>query len=254
MSAKNLDGHSRRCYNGRIKTWGITMKINHKILSLPPYVSTSWKNVSMLTMDNDTLVIVLNNGTRIAVPELDKAIIQEIFAQHERVIELDAPLEKKEPEEKMFSFGLPFDLGGGNVGIENELGSFLQHNPELANSPDFPKEMLSKVADVSKRLGLDPDTSPLPKAEPHCNCPYCQIARALAETTDSSEPADEFEEEVSDEELTFREWDIVDLGENRYKVTNPLNTQEHYQVYLGEPIGCTCGMKNCEHIKAVLNS
>ena len=37
-------------------------------------------------------------------------------------------------------------------------------------------------------------------------------------------------------------------------VTNPLDANEHYNVFLGDPIGCTCGQKNCEHIRAVLNS
>ncbi|NGX33463.1 MAG: hypothetical protein K1060chlam4_01531, partial [Candidatus Anoxychlamydiales bacterium] len=39
-----------------------------------------------------------------------------------------------------------------------------------------------------------------------------------------------------------------------YRVTNPLDENEHYSVFLKDPIGCTCGKKNCEHVKAVLNS
>lgn len=239
------------------------MKINHKVLSVPPYVSTSWKNVNMLSMEQDTLVIVLNNGTKIAVPGLDHAVIQEIFSQHERFVEQDeasipTPSPQKKPPYdaagKVFSFGIPLDMGAAGVGIENEFSSFLQHNPELANSPDFPPDMLTKVADVSKRLGLDANTSSLPKAEPHCNCPYCQIARALSNEAEEPSSEESFDEEVTDEDLTFREWDIVDLGEKRYKVSNPLSTNESFQVYLGNPIGCTCGEKNCEHIRAVLNS
>ena len=62
------------------------------------------------------------------------------------------------------------------------------------------------------------------------------------------------EEIVSDAELHFREWDIKQLEKQLYNVTNPLDTTEHYQVFLGTPLGCTCGKTNCEHIRAVLNS
>ncbi len=218
----------------------------------------------MLSMDSDTLVIELQNGSTVRIPRLENAIVEEIFAAHERHLENDAgtpsftennPAEKKDLNS--LSFGIPFDLGGGAAQLENEMGNFLQHNPELSHSPDFPKEMLTKVAEVSKRLGLDPDTSHLPKAEPHCNCPYCQIARALSESGDEEEAPHALlddEEPVRDEELTFREWDIVDLGEKMYKVSSPTNSDESFQVFLGEPIGCTCGEKNCEHIRAVLNS
>jgi hypothetical protein len=35
---------------------------------------------------------------------------------------------------------------------------------------------------------------------------------------------------------------------------NPLDHKEHYNVFLGDPIGCSCGNNNCEHIQAVLKS
>jgi len=62
------------------------------------------------------------------------------------------------------------------------------------------------------------------------------------------------EEEVSAEDLKFRDWDIVQSGDDVYIVTNPLNAEEQYNVYLGNPVGCTCGQPNCEHIRSVLNS
>ncbi len=62
------------------------------------------------------------------------------------------------------------------------------------------------------------------------------------------------DEDVSEEELKFKMWDIEEIDETLFKVTNPLDANEHYNVYLGNPIGCTCGKKNCEHIKAVLNT
>ncbi|MGH2612567.1 MAG: hypothetical protein ACRDFB_05905, partial [Rhabdochlamydiaceae bacterium] len=62
------------------------------------------------------------------------------------------------------------------------------------------------------------------------------------------------EEEVSDEDLKFRTWDIKQENDKLYSVTNPLDKKEHYNVFLGKPLGCTCGNKNCEHIQAVLKS
>jgi hypothetical protein len=61
-------------------------------------------------------------------------------------------------------------------------------------------------------------------------------------------------EEVSDEDLKFRDWEIKQTAEQLYTVTNPLDANEHYNVFLGSPLGCTCGDKNCEHIRAVLTS
>jgi hypothetical protein len=62
------------------------------------------------------------------------------------------------------------------------------------------------------------------------------------------------DEEISAEDLRFKEWEIAKLSQNLYKVINPLDSNEEYQVFLGTPIGCTCGIHHCEHIKAVLKS
>jgi len=93
----------------------------------------------------------------------------------------------------------------------------------------------------------------IPKGEPHCNCPYCQIANAMQGTVSEVEEK-EVEEEVTEDDLKFREWDIKQEGDKLYIVTNPLDADEHYQVFLGTPVGCTCGQKNCEHIRTVLSS
>jgi hypothetical protein len=70
----------------------------------------------------------------------------------------------------------------------------------------------------------------------------------------SSREQEAKEELVSDDELKFRTWDISQSNEKLYIVSNPLDDHEHYSVYLGEPIGCTCGQKLCEHVRAVLNN
>ncbi len=220
-----------------------SMKINEKILSLPPYISTAWKNVVSLQVESRQeiwfLSIELSTGTRIMVPNLDRPTLDNIFSCHAKFLEEQEDSSKKSP------FALPIPLNLNLPGIENFTG-MLQHNPEQANLPPLPAELLEKVSSLAKSVGME-DGALLPKAESHCNCPHCQIIRAL-----NGSGAEE--EVVSDEDLKFRTWDIAQAAEKLYTVTNPLDMKEHYNVFLGEPIGCTCGQKNCEHIQAVLKS
>lgn len=243
------------------------MKINPKILSVPPYISTSWKNIASLHVENHhptlVLVITLLSGARIEVPHLEPVMIESIFTAHARYMEQEekAPQPKIPPrppisfpigQEQVLSLGLP--LKNGMMGMEH-FGSLLQHNPEQADSPDLPPDILQKIADLSKTLGIE-DPNTVPKPEPHCNCMHCQIAKALQTglNNDMQENKEREEEIVSDEDLKFKTWDIVQTGEKLYDVTNPLDTKEQYHVYLGEPVGCTCGEQYCEHIRAVLSS
>lgn len=243
------------------------MRINNKILSLPPYISTSWKNIATLHIEEydagASLLIELCNGTIIEVPKLDPAIIDTIFAAHAKFLDQEPPTSQSmstpskasitpmnnAAAEQVVGFSFPLQLS--NAGLDH-LGAVLQHNPEQADAPDLPEEILNKISAISKAVGID-DAAVLPKAEPHCNCMHCQIARAVNNESNVNDiPITE--EEVTAEDLTFRGWDINQTGEKLYLVTNPLDNKEHYNVYLGEPIGCTCGEKNCEHIRAVLNS
>jgi hypothetical protein len=131
------------------------------------------------------------------------------------------------------------------------MSSALQHNQAQSNMPDLPQEILNKIKSLSQFLSKE-DAEFLPKAEPHCNCMHCQLARAISSEKESN--AIEEEEVISEEDLRFRSWDIEQSGDKLYTVKNPLDHQEQYNVYLGDPIGCTCGQKNCEHLKAVLNT
>lgn len=227
------------------------MKINQKILNIPPYISTSWKNVTSLHVEEKEgrtlLVVSLKDGSRIAVPNLGQTVIDSIFDAHSRHLETSSDLSYKEfPIDPTASFGFPLKIGAGGV---ESLGSVMQHNPDQANSPNLPKEVLEKIAAVAKALGIDNPES-LPRPEPHCNCMHCQIARVLhGDMQDTLE-----EEPISDEDLKFRQWDIEHTEDKLYFVTNPLDKNEQYSVFLGEPLGCTCGQKNCEHIRAVLES
>jgi len=212
------------------------MKISDKILSLPPYLSTPWKNVIALHVEPRpyglVLAIDLATGVRIEVPNLDKPTIEKIFEMHAQTFEEDKKIQ------------IVFPLGAEG------FSSMMQHNMDKADSADLPPELLEKAAAMTKSLGLF-DASSLPQAEPHCNCPHCQILRALHETPKQEQIE---EEAVSDADLQFRTWDISQEADKLYTVKNPLDEKEHYSVFLGKPLGCTCGQKNCEHIQAVLKS
>jgi len=232
------------------------MKINAKLLNIPPYISTSWNNVDsvFLKKENgkDTLVIVLKGAaTIVTIPDLDKHTLESVFTAHAQYLEEASKTASS--AKGSISFGLPIssEMFGNNL---ETMTSAMQHNPNQADAPDLPPELLNKIASIANILG-DEATSTIPKPEPHCNCVHCQIARALQ----GSKPMSHLEEEndgeaVTEEDLKFRNWDIKQIAEKLYEVTNPLDSHEHYQVFLGEPLGCTCGQKNCEHIRTVLNT
>ena len=236
------------------------MKINPKILSIPPFISTSWKNVLSLHMENRSgsvvLLIGLVNGSTIEIPNLDQKVLEATFAAHQKFVELDATKEEgpKAPmQPPLFQGGLMDESAGLirlpiDLGIDGNMGNLLQHNQDAADSPNLPPEVLEKIAAFSKAIDLG-NMDNFPKPEPHCNCMHCQIMRVMR----NDEPL-EIEEEITAEDLKFRDWEIKQEGDRLYIVTNPLNHEEHYNVFLGKPVGCTCGSKDCEHIKAVLNS
>ncbi len=238
-------------------------KLDKKILNLPPFISTSWKNVNTLHVKEidgkQVLMVILHNGTSIEVPRLEKMTLNEIFEAHAKFLEgeeeavdiLTAPTSVPSKESDIsFSFGLPFPSEGGNTGTQG-FGSVMEHDPSRADSPDLPSEVLEKTTGIWKAIGMDFEKMNMPKAEPHCNCFYCQIAKAIENGLSDKEPEEEI---VLDEELTFKDWEIRQEGDKLFIVSNPLNAEEHYQVFLGSPVGCTCGQTNCEHIRTVLNS
>jgi hypothetical protein len=239
------------------------MQINSKILSIPPHISTAWTNVSSLHIEENgnqkALVVHLTNSSKIKLPNLPQHLIDSIFEAHASFLEESTPKNNTQDKKNLNPFNgdtlllnLPFKLDGLSM---DHLTSFMQHNGEQKDMPNMPKELLSKILEVAKMMGMD-ELKNLPKPEPHCNCTHCQVIRAISnsEEEQEEEAAGEEEESVLDEELTFKNWDISQKSEKLFTVTNPLDKSEAYQVFLGEPIGCTCGQKNCEHIEAVLRT
>lgn len=241
------------------------LKINDKVLCIPPYISTTWDKVSFLqTIENPenhqlTLILNLVDGKEIKIANLDNTIIDIAFAAHLKYLEQSSMGQPKDHMAKMNALlsnfnpeqmiGFPIRLGQGLEGLE----SAFQHNSAQANTPNIPLDVLSKISAIAKIVS-NGDSASFPKPEPHCNCMHCQVARAvhgLEKGDDSSSPN---EEPISEDDLKFKLWDISQNGEKLYTVTNPLDVKEQYNVFLGSPVGCTCGEMGCVHIRAVLSS
>ncbi len=200
------------------------MKITPELLSIPPHFSAPWSSIaalqSTLKQGERALLITLQNQTQVEITGLDETVITAIFDAHAKSV-------TKKPEDSTTLFA-----------------DAMQHNPQQSKLPDLPSQVLERLGSIVKSLGFDEGTL-IPSPEENCNCVYCQLSRSLGGEEDS--PAKE-------EELTFRDWDIAQLEGKLYKVTSPLDPNEQYNVYLGTPLGCTCGHQDCEHIRAVLHT
>lgn len=263
------------------------MKINEKMLSIPPYISTSWSGISAIHTKGNTLLINLVEGDTISIPDLKPEIIDLIFKVHARYLEqwgeggeafsfLQQQNSEELPEKgqsfRQEEIGIPFKIG---FGAFDNMGMAMQHNPEQSQMPDLPKDVLNKISSIARIVAPPDEAAAIPKAEPHCNCIYCQIARAIEDgmnnsidisasgsvagkgfkgQTHSTSEKVLLEEEVKDEELQFQQWEIIKDGEKLYTVINRLDKNEKYSVFLGNPVGCTCGKNGCEHLLAILRS
>ena len=74
------------------------MKITAKVLSIPPYISTSWKNIIALHVKNGDLVISLPDSESSVSPNLPADIINSIFLAHSGYLEHEALIERQQRE------------------------------------------------------------------------------------------------------------------------------------------------------------
>ena len=248
------------------------MKITSKILSIPPYLSASWAQIHAMYLKAGELVILLADGATISVPGLKTQEIEAVFAAHSTFIETSLSTPEGNSQHPLLNMINPQIMKSQQIQNLEAMGamhfnfdsmesfsSALQHNLEQAHMPNLPKEVLSKIAAIAKIVAPG-EIQNMPKPEPHCNCPHCQLARAIhgqpeKDPTDSPVCVQNNEEEiVSEKELSFQQWEIVETGDKLYSLTNRLDTLEKFSVYLGQPVGCTCGVAGCEHILAVLKS
>lgn len=239
------------------------MKITPNIFSLPPYISTTWQNVIALHVRHEEgmllLVVDLLNGNRIEIPNLDPATMETIFAMHAAVSEGEgakpSAAAQKNDLPSLLSLHLPVKFFGAKFleeGIDKIAGA-LQHNPEAADTADLPREILDRVANIAQSLGMQ-DISSIPSPTEGCNCLFCQIARSMQAQIAVAVQSEQEDEEVTAEDLHFKTWDIHQKDHHLYDVVNPLDKNEQYSVFLGSPLGCTCGVQHCEHIRAVLST
>ncbi len=225
------------------------MKINKKILCIPPHISTPWSNVVSLHMNDQILVVTLADGKLIDIPNLGEPDIELIFAMHATAVEENHSLVM----EKMMRLPMenPFRLGFSTM---DSLGMPIQHDPNQAKAPDLPKEVLEKISAIAKVLSPE-ERLVAPQGVVDCNCVFCQISRALNGLNSKDIDITPIsEEEIKPEELSFQQWEIIQTGDKMYTVSSKLDQVEKYNVYLGHPVGCTCGQAGCEHILAVLKS
>ncbi|KAF3363405.1 Uncharacterized protein PHSC3_000014 [Chlamydiales bacterium STE3] len=240
------------------------MFVNDKYFSFPPFLSTSWEHVLSLNLEEENLVVILSTGKDIKIPNLTKEELETIFKAHGYYLEREIQRKRKSELESKHHTNSPFfNPSPGNneipllrfgMGATDGFGTALQHNPSQANAPEIPSEILEKISGIAKVLAPE-DLNLLPTPEDNCNCYHCQIARSIRSSFKHPEEEEILPEElVTDEDLTFQEWDITQAGDKLFTVTNKLSPEEKYNVYLGHPVGCTCGKTGCEHIHVVLKS
>ncbi len=234
------------------------MKITDKILSLPPYISTSWERVIALHMKGTELIITLKEAPAVSVDGLSPEVIEQIFSAHASFLEQEAS-RGVTPRRADIDVG-PIRMAFGAIDAAHQM---LQHNPMQRDLPPLPQEAVEKIGRLASMIPAE-DIRAMPLPEEDCRCLYCQMAGilrgklemqelSLKHQEPNAQPDEEIkDEEIKDEELHFEQWDIQAVGEKLYLVTNKLEASEQYRVYLGNPIGCTCGKPNCEHLVAVL--
>lgn len=233
------------------------MIINREVFSLPPYISTSWGHVAALYMKDDVLVVALDEGIVISIPSLVPNIVQQIFDAHAAYLTEEAKRGQtkqklREMEGTVVEF--PFKT---SMGLDGMMSSSMQHNPEQAHAPDIPKDILNKIVGITKLLGPE-DANQFPKAEPHCNCMYCQIARAVHSALDDDDAieivAENKREPIAPPTPHESSWIVAKEDEHIYNVHHKDSPEETFKVFLGDQVGCTCGQSGCAHMLAVLRS
>lgn len=240
------------------------IKITPKGLSIPPYVSTHWSKIQSLHLKGNALCVSLQNGESLLIPNLPQEILRQIFQAHALFLDQElpspllTPLHGIEPLQSMFEQMTENSIRLA-IGSLDGMEMITQHNPADRDAPDLPEELLQKVRSI---LDFIPPGKSLqiPQAHPSCNCFHCQITRSLSHPLKHSlshESHAPHLEQVKDEELLFEQWNVHQTDRERFTVINKLNPDETYQVFLGEPVGCTCGKQGkegCEHILAALRS
>lgn len=206
------------------------MIINKQILSIPPFISTSWQDVELLLSDgHSTLNIYLKNGTLVKISNLLKEDLDLIFKVHQDIL-----LSPSQPEIPSLIDPLLLSFSG----------SLLEHDPDLKDASPLPLEVKTKLKSLLDEIPKL-DKIKLPDIHPDCHCPFCQIMNLMQDQ-------DHDDELVTDDDLHFSTWKQEALSEHLIKLIHPFNHDENYLVSLDTPITCSCGQTGCEHVEHVL--
>lgn len=118
--------------------------INERLLSIPPRLSVSWREVCSLYQKQESLHIVLKGGEQIVVDNLDNELLDTIFHHHALFLEKRA---EERHRDMMGPAGLvkwtsPFPEGGEGmmkVGLPplDAMGMMVEHNPGQKDAPSF---------------------------------------------------------------------------------------------------------------------
>jgi hypothetical protein len=219
-------------------------------------------------MKGATLVIILFGGESINVPGLKPEIIEAVFAAHAEFLEQEASQQSESKQDSnqlmnlpfglpLFSQTLPMFTSGDSafqfgIGSMEGIGTAMQHNPAQADAPDLPSEILQKISAIVKIVAPEEVISGVAAVQ-DCNCPHCQITRAIQGNEIESQPFDV--KNLPSEIRETQHFQIQQIGEDLYTVMdNHDASRTEYKVFLGRPVGCTCGKEGCVHLVAVLRS
>ncbi|MGR3973471.1 MAG: hypothetical protein QRY72_02715 [Candidatus Rhabdochlamydia sp.] len=224
------------------------MRITSQFLSIPPYISIAWKNVvSCQTKGNlsDRIVVIeLSGGDKVFIPHLKEEEVSTLFKAHAKFLEESAKEIKASP------LSLPFLFPS----LEG-FAALIEHDSEKKDYFPLPADLMDQLTPLLQSV-LAENPSLLSPPEPDCHCPHCQVMNQVMNPCALADEAIELipNEIVSQEDLQFRLWDIEEKSPQIYHVKNPSDPQEEYTVFLGPPLGCTCGCSKCEHLQAVLKT
>jgi hypothetical protein len=207
------------------------MLINKKLLHIPPFISTSWKDVELLLGDgHHSLNIYLKNGTLVQISHLSKEELDLIFQVHQEILLAQASSKDLTlPHPLLFQFS----------------HQFLEQDPQISDTTSLSDAVKIKLLSVLDQMIPQEHTHAHPDS---CSCAQCTLINFLSEKNQTPD------EIVCDEDLQFATWIVDPLESQNYKLTHPYHPDETYFVCLNHPICCSCGQPGCEHIEHVLKT
>lgn len=236
------------------------MKINSNVISIPPYITTSWENVNVINVEIDKdkkkiLIISLESGDQIKIPELSDEDIHNVTSSFESFIEKTSNEQNFVDHNSMISgltevFQQFINDGKTSQATMSQSPGIgvvkvpLGHSALHSNMPIFDPESLRNIIKTIKAIGEGRNLFEKGEYQECCNCIYCQACKFLQE--------EKTENELKEENLEFASsWNVEEVNSNEYLVSNKENNST-FNVKLEPSVACSCGSNKCEHIRIVL--